>query len=228
MKFNGKAFISCFALLATIGWAEVRLNPLFTDHMVLQRNQPVPIYGTADPCEKVTVGFAGQIKRTVADSSKHWKVILDPMPASADPRILQVASFEFQVSISDVLIGDVWLCAGQSNMATEMRRYPTLQKEKADAMNNPLVRLFKIKAGGIPKPEPSSEVVIDPAFKQSWQKMTPDFAREFSATGAFFGKALQPKLGVPIGLLYANRGGSTVNQWLPMDLMNWKLLPPRD
>ena len=222
MKLTKVLLTTFFVLLACAGWSDVQLNALFTDHMVLQRNHATPVYGMADPGEKITVEFAGQVKTAITDSSNHWKVVLDPMPASSEPRRLQVSDFKFQVSISDVLVGDVWLCAGQSNMATEMKLYPTLRGAKADAMDNPLVRLFKIKAGGVPRPEPSSEVVVDPAFKGSWQKMTPVFAREFSATGIFFGNALQPKLGVPIGLLYANRGGSAVNQWLPMDFMKSK------
>jgi sialate O-acetylesterase len=221
MKLNNVFLTVVFALLACVGIAEVKLNPMFTDHMVLQRNQSVPVYGTADPGEKITVEFAGQVKTAVADSSKHWKVLLDPMTASSEPRKLVVLS-DSQTPIlqySNVLVGDVWLCAGQSNMATEIRLYPTLREEKADVLNNPMVRLFKFKREGVGCEEPSKEVVIDPPFKDSWQPMTPDLAREFSATGAFFGHALQPLAGIPIGLLYANRGGTAVNQWLPMEFM---------
>ncbi len=218
----GLAFL--LALLAPAGWAEVRLNPLFTDHMVLQRNRPVPVYGTADPGEKVVVAFAGQVKTSVAAKDGKWMVKLDPMPASSKSRSMTLRSTldTRHLTLSDVLVGDVWLCAGQSNMATEMKLYPTLRGEKAEAMTNQMVRLFKVKSGGIGSKEPSDTVVVDPAFKGSWQRMSPAFAREFSAVASFFGEALQPTIGVPVGLLYANRGGTAVNQWLPMDFMKGK------
>ncbi|QHI68277.1 sialate O-acetylesterase [Tichowtungia aerotolerans] len=213
--------VSCFA--ASL-FAEVKLNPLFTDHMVLQRNHATPVYGTADPGENITVEFAGQVKTAVAGENGEWKVTLDPMPASSKPRSLSVQSTigHHKSSIVDVLVGDVWLCAGQSNMATEIRLYPTLREAKADVLNNSQVRMFKFQREGIGAEKPSKEVVIDAPFQNSWQKMTPAMAREFSATGAFFGNALQPMAGIPIGLLYANRGGTAVNQWLPMEFMQSK------
>ena len=212
-----------FALQACACFADVTLNPLFTDHMVLQRNQPVPVYGTASPGEKVTVEFAGQKKEVVVSASGEWQVKLDPMRASDIPQELIVNSSldTRHLTLSDVLIGDVWLCAGQSNMATEMRLYPTLTDE-AEKMTNPLVRMFKFKREGVGSEEPSDEVVIDPPFNDSWQPMTPAMAREFSATASFFGHKLQPLAGIPVGLLYANRGGTAVNQWLPMDFMMTK------
>jgi len=236
MKTPRSRFIPLFAqvfLLAQIAFcmlvsqtaqAGVQLNPLFTDHTVLQRNHAVPVYGTATPGEEVTVEFAGQTRTAIADATGHWQVRLDPMAASEESRILKVSSSiaDQQLAIRDVLVGDVWLCAGQSNMGSEMKNYPTLRGGKADGMNNPLVRLFKFKRGGIGSSEPSKTVEIDPPFHDSWQLLTPAFAREFSATAAFFGNALQPQTGVPVGLLNANRGGTAVNQWLPMDFMQSK------
>ncbi|MEA2068083.1 MAG: hypothetical protein U9P12_02670, partial [Verrucomicrobiota bacterium] len=165
MKLTKVLITALCSVLAVAGWSDVKLNPIFTDHMVLQRNHATPVYGTADPGEKVTVEFAGQVKTAITDSSKHWKVVLDPMPASSEPRKLVVRSsigpkrsadnfpkgnsdegaVHQQSEIVDVLVGDVWLCAGQSNMATEIRLYPTLREEKADALNNPMVRLFKFQ-----------------------------------------------------------------------------------
>lgn len=210
--------------LAFSALSDVTLNPIFTDHMVLQRNHATPVYGAADPGEKVTVEFAGQVKTAVADQNGEWKVTLDPMQASIEPRVLMVRSSldTHRLTLADVLVGDVWLCAGQSNMAREIRLYPTLCEAKAEMLNNPMIRLFKFKREGIGAEKPSKEVVIDAPFQNSWQKMTPAMAREFSATGAFFGNALQPMAGIPIGLLYANRGGTRVNQWLPMEFMQSK------
>lgn len=207
--------------VAAAGLCELRVNPLFTSHMVLQRNQPTAVYGTADVGESVAVEFGGQVKIGVADSSKHWKVFLDPMPASSKPGRLRVSSSGSQVSFSDVLVGDVWLCAGQSNMATLMKNYPTL-KDEIPSMTNRMIRLFKSKHEGFGASEPLDEVVADAAFDHSWQPMAPEFAENFSATACFFGKVLQSRTGVPVGLLYANRGGTQVNMWLPLKVMEKK------
>ena len=204
--------------VVTAAQAELQLNEMFTDNMVLQRNQQVPVWGTADPGAKVTVEFAGQKKTAVADSSKHWKITLDPMPASSDGRPFQVSSFEFQVSRSNVLIGDVWLCAGQSNMATLMKKYLLWDTVKED-FSNDQVRLFKIKEGGVGSPEATQKLVIDPFYKDSWQICSPEFAAEFSATAGFFGLKLQRDTGVPVGLLYAVRGGTQANMWMPHEVL---------
>ncbi|VGO15639.1 hypothetical protein PDESU_04224 [Pontiella desulfatans] len=205
-------------LVAACASAELQLNGLFTDNMVLQRNQPVPIWGTADPGTKVSVGFAGQKKIGVASAGGEWQVMLDPMDASTNLQILQVSSLKSQVSRSNVLIGDVWLCAGQSNMAQTMKRYLIWDRVK-DGFSNDRLRFFKIKEGGVGSAEPIKELVIDPFFKDSWQACSPEFAAEFSATAGFFGMKLQRDAGVPVGLLYANRGGTQANMWMPREVL---------
>jgi sialate O-acetylesterase len=205
-------FVLC---LATASHAELQLNGLFTDHMVLQRNQEVPVWGTADPGEEVRVEFAGQQKKAVAGARGEWQVLLDPMKASSSGQSLQVSSFKFHFSLSNVLIGDVWLCGGQSNMATLMKQYPLIWDPIQSGFNNDQVRMFKIKQGGVGAPEPTKALVIDPFFKDSWQACTPEFAAEFSATAGFFGLKLQRDTGVPVGLLYAVRGGTQANMWMP-------------
>src|SRR5258706_3517666 len=96
------------------------LHPLFSDHAVLQRGMKVPVWGWTLPGEQVTVSFAGQTKKTKADADGKWMVRLDSMKASANPQVLTVASASHFASISDVLVGDVWLCSGQSNMEMGM------------------------------------------------------------------------------------------------------------
>ena len=208
-------------LVVACASAELHLNGLFTDNMVLQRNQPVPVWGTADPGAQVTVEFAGQKKAAVADSSNHWKLTLDPMTACSTPRNFQVSSLKFQVSCTNVLVGDVWLCAGQSNMAQTMKRYRVWDQVK-DSFVNGQLRFFKIKEGGVGKPAPSKELVLDPFFTNSWQSCSAEFAAEFSAVGGFFGMKLQQDTGVPIGLLYANRGGTRANMWMPRKVLESK------
>ncbi|QHI68789.1 sialate O-acetylesterase [Tichowtungia aerotolerans] len=220
-----------FGALVCCGYAELTLDPLFTSKMVLQRNRPVAVYGTANAGDTVTVEFApvsgpgqaGQVKTAVADSSRHWKVFLDPMPASTKPWKMTIRSSTDPLpqEFDDVLVGDVWLCAGQSNMASVMKNYPAL-KDDIREMNNGLVRLFKTKHEGVGCAELSDVVVPGAALRGSWQALSPEFAAEFSATACFFGRALQPQAGVPVGLLYANRGGTQVNMWLPLDVMQRK------
>ncbi|NOU36273.1 MAG: hypothetical protein HOO88_05850 [Kiritimatiellaceae bacterium] len=231
--FRRSLFITCVSTamfvqggspaLAEVGReksSEPALNALFTDHMILQRNMPVPVYGTAKPKQIVTVEFAGQKKTAEADENGNWMVKLDPMSASSEPSVLTVTSQTpgFKLQISDVLVGDIWLCAGQSNMASVMQTYPSL-KSDIPLMQGPAVRLFKSKHEGVGSPVQTDTVTIDGAFSGSWQSMTPRFAAPFSATACFFGRKLQQDTGVPIGLIYANRGGTQVNMWLPMSAM---------
>lgn len=196
------------------------LNSLFTDNMILQREQLVPVWGTALPGTKITVEFARQRVSTITDAHGQWSVALTHLKASEVPRSLCVSSSNglIQQTLNNVLVGDVWLCGGQSNMAQTMDRYLIWDQVKGD-FSNPYLRLFKIKEGGISSADPSKELVIDPFFKNTWQSCTPDFAAKFSAVAGFFGMQLQQDTKVPIGLLYANRGATQANSWLPRELL---------
>ena len=199
--------------------AELQLNGLFTDNMVLQRSQPVPVWGTADPGAKVSVGFAGQKKVGVASADGEWRVMLDPLKVSSKPRKMSVSSSNNPtIHLSNLLVGDVWLCTGQSNMAQTMKRFLIWDQVKGHFINDQL-RFFKIKEGGVGSPEPTKKLAIDPVFKNSWQECSPEFAAEFSAVGGFFGMKLQRDTGVPVGLLYAVRGGTQANMWMPREVL---------
>lgn len=128
--------------------------------MVLQRDEVVPVWGTADTGERVTVQFAGQIQTATADSSKHWKILLDPMPASSQSRVLQVSTVEFKVSFADVLVGEVWLCSGQSNMHWPMEGWEkTEATEKAIAEADwPGIRLFRTPSRFLPFAQESANL----------------------------------------------------------------------
>ena len=143
---------------------------IFSDHMVLQRDKPVPIWGQATPGEEVTVEFATQKKTTRADATGRWTVTLESMPANAEPQILKAGS----VTIQDVLVGEVWLASGQSNMEWEMQMKPD---SKADLPNTTHPRLRLIE---IPK-----TVAISPQndVPASWARSAPESAATFSAVG---------------------------------------------
>lgn len=193
------------------------LDGLFMDNMVLQRGKPIPVFGTAEPGAEVTVEFAGQEKKAVADSSKHWNVMLDPMPAFSKPRKLKISSTQNSeletLNCSNVLVGDVWLCGGQSNMDTPVSSYSFLKEGLAD-VKNPLLRLYNVKM--VAATEPQDAVEGEPVFA-SWLRTDPETVQHFSAVGICFGLRLQQESGVPVGLIESAVGGSQIQPWLPAE-----------
>ena len=196
-------------LLACGGWlrADVSLASLFQDHAVLQRDKPVPVWGWADPGEAVTVTFAGQEAKTVADASGRWRVDLAPLAASAEPAELVVAGRN-RVVVSDVLVGEVWLCSGQSNMAWTVAASDRFAEEKP-AARFPLIRHYKVPLRVADAPESR--------IKGEWQATSPDTVGNFTAVGYFFARELHRKLGVPIGLVNSSYGGTPVEAWMSPD-----------
>jgi len=195
------------AVCALPAGAELRLPPMFADHMVLQRDVAVPVWGWAEPGEEVTVEFAGQKKTTKADAKGQWTVKLDPMPLSAEPRALRVFSTlnPQPLTISDILVGEVWLGSGQSNMAMSVERAKDFDKEKA-ASNLPQVRMFTVTSG--------AAATAQDNCTGSWAVCAPDTVGKFSATLFFFGRELHRKLGVPIGLINSSVGGTPIESWI--------------
>ncbi len=188
----------------------VTLGPLFTDGAVLQRDKPLPIWGNAAAGEKVTVTFGGQTRAATAGPDGRWIVILDPLPVTTVPADLVVAG-KNTLTVHDVLLGDVWLCAGQSNMEFTVSRGLNAEAEIA-AAHFPLLRHVRIE-------RQSSETPTDRVGTGGWQPATPEHVGGFTAVGYFFARDVHEKLGVPIGLVHASRGGTPVEAWLsPMAL----------
>jgi sialate O-acetylesterase len=210
-----KLFLLFFTLLSGICLAaELSLPTVFSDHMVLQRERAVPVWGKADAGATVTVEFAGQKKTTTAGADGKWRVDLAPLAASSEPRELKVSSnLKSEIvnrKFADVLVGEVWLCSGQSNMQMPLKGFkiPT-DKAATDipAANIPLLRLYKTPqvAAGVPKER------IDAV----WTTCTPATAAEFSAAAFYFGRKLQNDLKVPVGLLQSAWGGTRIEPWTP-------------
>lgn len=195
------------ASLVALPAAELKLAALFADHLVLQRDKPVPVWGWADPGEKITVEFAGQSKTATADASGKWLAKLDPLAASAEPRTLTVRSDKpgRQIEVSDVLVGEVWLGSGQSNMAMGVSRARDFEAEKA-AANLPLIRMFREESGGAPAPQPDG--------KGTWSVCSAETVGAFSATLYFFGRELHRELKVPVGLINSSVGGTPIESWI--------------
>jgi sialate O-acetylesterase len=185
-------------LLASSLHAEVKLSKVFTPHMVLQRGMAVPVWGTAAPGEKVTVAFAGQSKTATADDKGAWSVKLDSLMASAEPRTLTIGSQK----IDDVLVGDVWVGSGQSNMDMVVASYtkddPVL--DEASKQTCPQLRLLRKDANA------------------TWEQATPETNPKFSALLFSFGFPLQKELGVPVGLMVGAVGGTPSGFWLSDDM----------
>ncbi|QHI68710.1 sialate O-acetylesterase [Tichowtungia aerotolerans] len=196
--------LSCFAA------AGLTLDGLFMDNMVLQRGKPLPVFGTAEPGAEITVEFAGQKKSGVTSALGEWQVVLDPMKASSTGCLLRVSSFEFQVSLSNLLVGDVWLCGGQSNMDTPVRNYPFLAKE-LEGVSNDRLRLFNVDFNAAKTPQ---EDVSGEGIYKTWLVADESSVPVFSAVGICFGLRLQRESGVPIGVIESAVGGSEVSPWM--------------
>ena len=189
---------------APLAIADVKLPAIFGDHMVLQRDQKVPVWGFAADGEKVTVSFAGQKAETVAKDGK-WAVSLTPLKANSTGAKLTVMGNN-KVEIDDVLVGEVWFCSGQSNMEMQVGGSKDSKQEVA-ASNNPRIRHFKVPHTTSNKPETEVKTI------GGWQAATPATTGSFTAVGYFFGRELEKTLDVPIGLIGCNWGGTRIEPW---------------
>jgi sialate O-acetylesterase len=189
--------------------ANVSLPDVLSDGMVLQQNQKVPIWGKADPGENITVKFAGQSKTATASPDGKWVVRLNPMPANATPATMTIAGRN-TIELKNILVGEVWLVAGQSNMQRLLSE--TANGEAAiAAADHATIRLFNV----------SRQV----AFKHAkpplaiWQACSPQTVKAFSAAGYYFGVELENELHVPIGLINSSYGGSQAEAWTPVEYL---------
>ena len=189
--------------------ADVKPNALFSDNAVLQQGMPVPVWGTANDGEKVAVSFAGQNAETVAKDGK-WKVVLPALQASETPQTMTISGAN-KIEIKNLLVGEVWVCSGQSNMQFSVANkggWLTGVVNKEDVLKNaqdPLLRLFTVPRNG--KPEPQSVV------GGSWSECTSETLADFSAVGYFFGRDLRKSQHVPVGLIGSNVGGTPAEKW---------------
>ncbi len=189
--------------------AELKLACLFADHGVLQRDKAVPVWGWAEAGQEVTVSFAGQTKTTKVESDGRWRVQLDPMPANQTGQVLLVRCGQELREIHDLLVGEVWLGAGQSNMAMTVSRARNFELEKAQA-ELPWIRHFKEVSTAAASPREDGQ--------GTWEACSPATVGSFSATLYFFGRALSEELHVPIGLINSSVGGTPIESWIDAGL----------
>ncbi len=195
------------AALASAARADVKLPAIFTEHLVLQRDLADPVWGWAAPGEEVTVSIGDQKQTTTADASGHWRVKLAPMPAGG-PHQLTVKG-KNTITLSDVLVGEVWVCSGQSNMAWTLSNVRDGDLEIKSA-NFPKIRIVHVPNFGVGEPQED--------FKGEWRVCSPSTAGSVSAVGYFFGKQLYQTLDVPIGLIDDAWGGSACEAWVRRDV----------
>jgi len=189
----------------------VTLAAPFGDHAVIQRDKPVPVWGHAGPGDPVTVTFHGQTQGTVAGADGNWSVTLAPLGASSQPADMVVTGRN-SVTLHDIVVGEVWLCSGQSNMEFTVDdggstyRVQNAEAEVAGA-NYPLIRQLKVDR--TVKTAPSDTVKTS-----GWQPAAPDIVGHFTAVGYFFARDIHRALGVPVGIIDSPWGGTPVESWM--------------
>jgi sialate O-acetylesterase len=188
---------------------------IFGDNMVLQQKQPVPVWGWSKPGTDVTVKFAGQVQRARAGSDGRWEVSLKPLKASSQPVDLVVTAGETR-TFTNILVGEVWLCSGQSNMEKPLGKQsgqkPVFNAEQElAAADFPQVRLFKVEKSL------AAEPLKDFKAASGWQSCNSNSleAVKFSAAGYFFGREIHSRLKVPVGLVESSWGGTRIEPWTP-------------
>jgi sialate O-acetylesterase len=199
-------------LLASAAHAEVKPAGIFTHGAVLQQGEPVRIWGTAETGENVTVVFDDQKVLATADAQGHWMVTLDPMPVSSTPReLVFYGNDKKQVTLGDVLVGEVWLAGGQSNMAGVMRNYRRSYQSEIDQANDPLLRFLTI---------PRLEFEGQNDKRPQWEQTNPNNVNGFSASAYFFAKYLRQKLDVPIGIISCSVGATPAEAWVSRETLS--------
>lgn len=218
--FHRICAVGLVSLAALTAEAGIKLHGLFTDNMVLQQGMKVPIWGWADDGEIITIEFRNQKISTTAKDGK-WMVRLDKLRA-AGPSDLTVVSSRAgpdrdSITLKNVLVGEVWIASGQSNMEWPLRA--SLAPEAAIAQSaNPMIRLYTVPKNKAAEPQDN--------VKASWQECGPDTVPSFSAVAYYFAKNLQWSLGVPIGIIHTSWGGSPVEVWIREEILTanpeWK------
>ena len=200
--------IIAVSLCSITASATVKLPRLISNGMVLQRDVPLRIWGWADPGEKIKVVFLGKIHQTKADKLGNWQVEL-PAIAAGGPFAMKVNEIE----IKDILMGDVWLCSGQSNMELMVYRVLDLYQNEIEQTNNTNIRYFK------PTIRTDSQTPQNDFKEGTWLPATQENIMNFSSLSYFFGEQLYQKYKVPIGLINNAIGGSAIESWLSEDYM---------
>jgi len=211
MKTRPHVFIFFVAVMVCITavQADVRLPEIFDNNMVLQRDSRVPVWGWAEPGEEVSVMFGNQTVSVTTRADGTWSVEIPPLKVSTEPATLTVKG-KNEIKLTNVLVGDVWLCSGQSNMEWPMVR---VSKEEYDEVlknaDNPNIRLFQVRK--VFNADSQETLPVE----TSWKPCSAESIPNFSAVALHFGRKLHAELGVPIGLINSSWGGTRIEPWIP-------------
>jgi sialate O-acetylesterase len=200
MKSYTLLFLLC---LASPVWADLSPSALFRDGAVLQHGKPLPVWGTASPGQPITVTFAEQTATVTADAEGRWLVTLDPLEPSSEPAALVIAGGE-TVTLTDIVVGEVWLASGQSNMAWNINRAYDADLEIATG-KWPLIREFRVP--------PTVADVPQSNIRGNWRSAQPETIAGFSAVAYFFARDLHQALDMPVGIINSSRGGTPAEAW---------------
>jgi len=194
--------ISSLVLVAAPASAEIKLPAFFSDGMVLQQGRGVPVWGFADPGEEVSVTLSGQTRTVKADSEGRWMMRLDQLKAGGPLEMTVVGSN--RITVRNILVGEVWVASGQSNMEWPVSKAANAQIEVGVA-DFPQIRMFTVKRAVADGPR------LD--VTGAWKKCSPETVGDFSAVGYFFARELHRKIGVPIGVIHTSWGGTPAEAW---------------
>ncbi|WP_205702844.1 sialate O-acetylesterase [Botryobacter ruber] len=212
-----RIFLAAFLLLAALNLqAEVTLPKVLTSNMVLQREKPVPIWGYAAPGEKVTVTFGKQSKTATTNNLGRWEVTLEPLTANATPQVMTIAGTN-TLKLENILVGEVWLCSGQSNMEFTVsksakynvgKRSKGMSEEELQKVNNPNIRVLLVR----------KDLYKNNGFQTGWEEATFESVKDFSAPAYYFAEKLQGELSIPVGVIAAAVSGTHIERWAPEEV----------
>lgn len=212
LKFTRMLVFSCFFVISiNQSTYALEMPRIFASHMVFQRDMSVNVWGKAKPGATVSITFVSQKIDTRTDSQGRWQAQLSAMSANTQPQILTVTSDKKILKYEDILVGEVWLCSGQSNMEWPMRRLAHA-KQVMDAATDPMIRLAGVARNFAQEPQSDTKVV--------WLVNSPKNVANFTAVGYYFGKYLREKLNVPIGLIRAAWGGTPAEAWTSQHIID--------
>ena len=210
-----KTIIILLSLMAAslVSQAQIRLPEVITDNMVLQQGKQVTIWGEAAPMTEVTVQFMKQKRKATADQIGRWKVILEPMEAVLKPQVMTIRSGKHKVELNNILVGEVWLASGQSNMEYSMNNHTKYAKPRRGdkdyqykafmAADSPMIRVLHVK-----------KQLTEPLPTDGWKTLTQESLAPVSAAGYFFAEHLSKELNVPVGIISSAWGGTPIEHWI--------------
>ena len=207
-----------FFICTGIVYADVRLPAIFSDNMILQREMKVPVWGWADPGEKVVVKLGKHSSKTKAGANGKWKLYIGPLESGGPFKL--IISGKNKISINNVLVGEVWVCSGQSNMAMKVAKSNNAKEEIASA-NFPQIRHFQVNKARAAEPleEVNPNIRNENYWLNTWEECDSTNVGRFTATGYYFIRKIYQELNVPVGIISTSWGGTVAEAWTPHDTL---------